>query len=68
MIKNRAKTEKFFRKVIKEEKISYPQALRIYEALHREAVRLGVISSKNILKGIDVDIRIAKAIHGLAHG
>ncbi len=30
-----------------------------------EAVPLGVINSKNILEGLEVDLRIAKAINGL---
>ena len=46
--------------------VSHKQALAIYEALHTEAVSLGVISSKNILDGLDVTIRIAKAINGLS--
>ncbi len=35
------------------------------EALHREAVSLGVINSENILEGLETDLRIAKAINGL---
>ncbi len=65
MIRNREKLEKFYRKLTVEEKISHKQAIAIYEALHKEAVRLGAISSENILEGIEVDLRIAKAINGL---
>jgi len=65
MIKNKSKLNRFYRKLIEEENISHKTALAIYEALHREAVSLGVISSENILDGLEVDLRIAKAINGL---
>ena len=56
---------KFYRKLDAEENLSYKKALAIYEALHKEAVSLGVINSENILEGLEVDLRIAKAINGL---
>ena len=65
MIRNRPKLNKFYRKLIEEENISHKKALSIYEALHKEAVSLGVINSENILEGLEVDLRIAKAINGL---
>jgi hypothetical protein len=34
--------------------------------MHREAVFLGAINSKNILEGLETDIKIAKAINGLS--
>ena len=65
VIRNKAKLNEFYQKLIKEENLSYMKALSIYEALHNEAVSLGVINSKNILEGLEVDLRIAKAINGL---
>jgi len=65
LIKNKHKLEKFHRKLIAEEKISYRKALSIFESLHKEAVSLGVINSKNILDGLETDLRIAKALNGL---
>ncbi len=65
MMRNKPKLDKFHRKLIKEENLSYKKALAIYEALHKEAVSLGIISSENILEGLDVDLRIAKTINGL---
>jgi hypothetical protein len=65
MIRNKRKLNQFYRKLIEGEKISHKEALRIYEALHKEAVSLGAISSENILEGLEVDLRIAKAINGL---
>lgn len=66
MVKNKRKLNRFYKKLMEKENISYKKALSIYEALLREAISLGAINSKNILDGLDVDIRIAKAINGLA--
>ncbi len=63
MIQNRHKLDEFYRKLDAEENLSYKEALAIYEMLHKEAVSLGVINSENILDGLEVDIRIAKAIN-----
>jgi len=63
MIRNKARLEEFERKLIEQENISHKQALSIYEAMHKEAVSLGVISSENILEGLEIDLRIAKAIN-----
>lgn len=65
MIKNATKLKKFERSLIIKKKLSYREALKVYETMHREAVRLGIINSKNILDGIEVDIRIAKALNSL---
>ena len=63
MIQNRKKLQDLQRKLDAEESLSYKEALAIYEMLHKEAVSLGVISSENILDGLEVDLRIAKAIN-----
>ncbi len=65
MIRNKRKLNQFYRKLIEGEDISHKEALRIYEALHKEAVALGVISHENIWDGFEVDLRIAKAINSL---
>jgi len=65
MIQNSDKLNEFERELIRKENLSHKEALAIYEALHNEAVALGVISSENILEGIEVDLRIARAINGL---
>lgn len=66
MITNQAKLDRFYEKLIKEENIPYKKALSIYESLHNEAVSLGIINSENIMEGLEVDLRIAKAINGLS--
>jgi hypothetical protein len=63
VIRNKRKLEEFERKLDAEEKLSYREALAIYEAMHKEAVSLGIISSENILEGLEVDLRIARAIN-----
>jgi len=65
MVRNKPKLREFYRKLIEKENIPYEKALLIYEALHQEAVSLGSINSENILDGIEVDIRIAKAVNSL---
>ena len=65
MIKTQPRLNKFYRDFIKREHLSYKKALSIYEALHNEAVSLGIINSKNILEGIDIDIRIAKTLNAV---
>ena len=68
MIRNKRKLNEFYRKLIEEENISHKQALAIYDMLHKEAVSLGAINSENILEGLEVDLRIAKAMSGLKRG
>lgn len=65
MITNKHKLNKFYRKLISQENISHQEAISIYEALHKEAVSLGIINSENMLEGLEVDLRIARAINGL---
>ncbi|HUU20870.1 MAG TPA: hypothetical protein VMW72_27250 [Sedimentisphaerales bacterium] len=65
MIKNKPKLDKFHKKLIREENLSYKGTLFIYEALHKEAVSLGLINSGKILEGLEVDLRITKALNGL---
>jgi len=65
VIKNKVKLRKFYRELAKQGSLSCKEALRIYDALHEEAVALGAISSENIWDGFEVDLRIARAINGL---
>ena len=65
MIRKTPKLNKFYQELLKNEKFTYKEALFIYEALHKEAVSLGIINSKNITEGLEIDLRIAKAINGL---
>ncbi len=57
--------EEFYRRLVVEEDLSYEQSLQIFESLYAEAVSLGVISDENILEGLEVNLRIARALNGL---
>jgi len=63
MIKNKRKLGRFYRELEAKENLSYKQAMRIYNAMHKEAVALGAISHENIWDGFDVVLRIARAIN-----
>ncbi|MCJ7778571.1 MAG: hypothetical protein MUP16_09690 [Sedimentisphaerales bacterium] len=65
MIINTDKLREFERSEIAREDISYKDALAIFEGLRKEAVSLGAFSCENILEGLEVDIRIARAVNGL---
>jgi len=53
MIRNKRKLEKFYFKLAADEKLSYKEALAIYEQLYNEAVSLGAINSDNIWEGFE---------------
>ena len=65
MIKNKAKLEEFERKLLRRENLSYKESLAIFEALRKEAVSLGVWNSDNIMEGLEVTIRVARAVNSL---
>ena len=47
------------------EKLSFKDALKIFEAMWREALALGSIKSSDWLNDIKKEIRIAKIINGI---
>ncbi len=46
-----------------EGRLDYMQAMQIFTELWNEGVSLGVLPPKELLDGIEVDIRIAKALN-----
>jgi transcriptional regulator with XRE-family HTH domain len=54
---------KFERRFLRGEKADIARNFRIVDALHKEAVALGIIPLKNPLDGIEVDLKIAKAVN-----
>jgi transcriptional regulator with XRE-family HTH domain len=56
---------KFERGFVRGEKVDISRNFRIVDALHKEAVALGMIPLKNPLDGIEVDIKIAKAVNSV---
>ncbi|GAF75404.1 unnamed protein product [marine sediment metagenome] len=65
MIRNPRILNNLERKVIKEEKLSFSEALAIFEAMWKEGMTLGVIPPKDPLEGIETDIRIARILNCL---
>ena len=66
MIKSSRKLKKFNRDSLAQEDFTYREALRIFEGLYQEARNLGVINSQDILEGLEVNLKIAKALHQLS--
>lgn len=65
MIKNPDILEQFEKERIREEKLSFMEASKIFGAMWKEGVDLGVLPPKDPLEGIEVDIRIARIINCL---
>ena len=63
MIKNAALVQKFEKERVRAEKPDHRRALKIVDALHKEAAVLGRSSLRDPLEGIDHKIRIAKALN-----
>jgi hypothetical protein len=59
MIKDARIMQAFEDEQVRNERLDYPTALRIFEAMWREGMALGVLPPKDPLEGIEVDIRIA---------
>lgn len=65
MIKD-SEFQEFEKKILREEKIDIKRNFQILEGLYDEAVSLGIIPLKNPLEGLEVDIKIAKAINSVS--
>ena len=63
MIKDKKIWEEFEREELKAEKLSYHDALKIFEAMWQEGVRLGVLPPKDPLEDIEIDIKIARILN-----
>lgn len=63
MIKDAKLLQAFEDEQIRKERPDYASALRIFEAMWREGMALGVLPPKDPLEGIEVDIRIARILN-----
>jgi len=63
MIRNANLLNKFERDQIRKRKPDYFQNLRIFESLYNEAKHLGIFPLKDPLDGIEVDIKLARALN-----
>jgi len=65
LIKNSDILERFDREIIKKERLSFKQALAVFEAMWKEGVSLGALPPRDPLEGIDIDIKIARILNCL---
>jgi hypothetical protein len=65
MVKNILKLQAFEAERIRSEKVDVEQNLRILDALYEEALMLGALPLKDPLEGIEVKIRVAKAVNNV---
>ncbi len=63
MVKNSNLLKKFEQQEIQKSKLSYLEALKIFEAMWEEAKNLGVLPSKDPMEGIEVNIKLAKILN-----
>jgi hypothetical protein len=57
--------DEFYDELIAEDCLSPEEAWRIFDSLYAEAVSLGAIRDDNILEGLEVSLRVARALNGL---
>lgn len=57
--------QKFEIEFVKKERADIEKNFCLVEALHHEAVTLGVLPPKNPLDGIEVDLKIAKVVNSV---
>ncbi|MDO9513172.1 MAG: hypothetical protein Q7J59_00990 [Elusimicrobiota bacterium] len=65
MVKNSKILEKFERDYVSSHKQSYTAKLKIYEAMFKEARKLGALPLKNPLEDIEPVIKLAKALNSV---
>ena len=65
MIKNPKTLEKFEKKYIKKNNLTFKEKLEIYESLWAEALLMKVLPLKDPLEGIETDIKIARILNSL---
>jgi len=65
MIKNKKLLENFEKELIKNSKINIEEKFFILNELYKFAKEIGKFPTKDILKGIEIDIKYARAINGI---
>ncbi len=66
MIRNYKKWRLFERQLKRRQKVNSDNNFRIFDALYKEAVELNILPVKNPLEGLDVKIRVAKAVNNVS--
>jgi hypothetical protein len=65
MIKNREALQRFEKELIRKEKVDIFKNFRLLEAMYKEAVLMGQFPPKDPLSGLEVDLKIAKAVNSV---
>lgn len=65
MVKNKRILEKFENELIKKSPVNYRQNKKIFEEMYKHAVRLKALPLKDNLEGIEIKIKIAKALNSV---
>ncbi len=63
MIKDERLLSEFEIEELRKERLSYKEALKIFEALWQEGVSLGVLPMKDPMEGIEDDINLARILN-----
>ena len=64
MVRNARRLKKFEDDLLKNgRRLSFLQALKIFQGMWNEAKMLGAFRSKNLLEGIDKDIKMARVLN-----
>jgi hypothetical protein len=63
MVRDTERLRRFEDELSRSHKADYRESLAVFEALWEHALRLGVLPARNVLEGIDVDVRLAKALN-----
>jgi len=65
MIKNKDALQRFEKELIRKEKVDIFENFRLLEAMYKEAVLMGQFPPKDPLSGLEVDLKIAKAVNSV---
>lgn len=65
MIKNNTTWRDFENKLKKTQKVNIIENFAIMEAMYKEAVALKILPLKDLLEGLEIKIKIAKAVNSV---
>lgn len=63
MVRDAKLLARFEDEQLRKERLTYAQSLKIFEAMWKEAVGLGVFPLRDLLEGIETDIELARILN-----
>jgi len=66
LVKNEEAVRSLEKAILRKEKPDFSKNIRLIEALYKEAVFLGAFPPQDKLSGLDIDIKIARAINNVS--